>query len=253
MLVDYHTHLLGHQDRTGRAEEIREFLEQAVANNLTELGFTDHNRYYEEFDFELVTDVAQEFPELKVKRGIEMDYTPGQEEEIADFLSQFELDYVIGSIHYLDDWMFDHPDYQEYYYNWDLTELYKKYFSYVAQAAESGLYQILGHLDLIKVFGYRPETDVLEIVRPVLKTIAEQDLVIEVNTNGLNKPVEEIYPSRKILEAAYEVGVKVTLGSDAHSAERVGENLALVRDLLLEIGYTEIATFTEQKRKLVKL
>ncbi|GAB6099323.1 histidinol-phosphatase HisJ family protein [Halanaerocella petrolearia] len=253
MLVDYHTHLLGHQDRSGTADEIREFLEQAVANDIAEIGFTDHNRYYQEFDFDLISEVAQEFSNLKVKKGIEMDFTPGEEDQITDFLSQFELDYVIGSIHFLDDWMFDHPDYQDEYQAWDLTELYRKYFSYVEQAAKADLFQILGHLDLIKVFGYKPETDILEIVTPVLKTIAQEDIIIGVNTNGLNKPVGEIYPSPIILEKAYELGVKVTLGSDAHSAGRVGESFGMVKELLQDIGYNKIATFENKKRKMVKL
>ncbi|AGB40374.1 histidinol phosphate phosphatase HisJ family [Halobacteroides halobius DSM 5150] len=253
MLVDYHTHLLGHQDRAGTAQEIREFLEQAVKNNIAEIGFTDHNRYYKEFNFDLIGEVAQEFPQLKVRKGLEMDFTPGEEEQINNFLDQFNLDYAIGSIHYLDDWMFDHPDYQDEYQNWDVIELYKEYFSYVKQAAKSGLFQILGHLDLIKVFGYKPEADILKIVTPVLEIIAQEDVVIEINTNGFNKPVSEMYPSREILEQAYDLEVKVTLGSDAHCAGRVGENFAMVKKLLADIGYTKIATFKNKKRKMIQL
>lgn len=253
MLVDYHTHPLGHRDRDITKENIRKFLDQAVAKNIAEIGVTDHNRYYKEFDFQLIEEVAKEYPSLKVRKGIEMDYTPGKEEEIKEFLEGFELDYVIGSIHYLGDWMFDHPDYTAEYDNWDLTELYQQYFDYVKGAARSGLFNILGHLDLIKVFDFRPEGDILEIVTPALEVIAKEDLVIEINTNGLNKPVNEFYPSYEILEQAYQLGVKVTLSSDAHSAKRVGENLDQVKELLKEIGYQEVATFENKKRKMVKL
>jgi len=253
MLVDYHTHLLGHEDREGTVEDIREFLEAAVANNIKEIGFTDHNRYYEQFDFDLIEEVAQEFPKLKVRKGIEMDYTPGKEKEIKEFLEQFDLDYAIGSIHFLGNWMFDHPDYTDEYDNWDIDELYKRYFERVAGAAKSGLFQLLGHLDLIKVFNFRPKTDVVELVTPTLEVIAQEDITIEINTNGMNKPAKEFYPSREILEKAYELGIKVTTSSDAHRADRVGENLAEVREMLLDIGYTEIATFEDKKRIMVEL
>ena len=253
MLVDYHTHLLGHEDRAGTAEDIREFLDQAVAMNVQEIGFTDHNRYYEQFDFELIKKVAQEYPQLKVRTGIEMDYTPGEEEEIADFLAQFDLDYAIGSIHFLGDWMFDHPDYKDEYDEWEIDELYKTYFSRVQGAAKSGLFDLLGHLDLIKVFDFRPATDVVELVTPTLEVIAEEDIVIEINTNGRNKPANEFYPSRDILEKAYQLGIKVTMSSDAHRAGRVGENLAEVREMLMDIGYQEIATFENRQRKIIKV
>ncbi|MBM7555569.1 histidinol-phosphatase HisJ family protein [Halanaerobacter jeridensis] len=253
MLVDYHTHLLGHEYREGTAEDIREFLEQAVVMDVKEIGFTDHNRYYEQFDFELIKEVAEDFPELEVRTGIEMDYTPGEEEEIAEFLSEFDLDYAIGSIHFLGDWMFDHPDYKDEYDEWEIDELYKTYFERVQGAAKSGLFDFLGHLDLIKVFDFRPATDVVELVTPTLEVIAEEDIVIEINTNGRNKPANEFYPSRDILEKAYELGIKVTMSSDAHYAERVGENLAEVREMLLDIGYEKIATFKNRQRKMVKL
>ncbi|MCK8817915.1 histidinol-phosphatase HisJ family protein [Natroniella sulfidigena] len=253
MLVDYHIHPLGHQDRAMTAKNLKGFMEEAVKKGIAEIGFADHNRYYQQFDFELIRQVAEDFSELKVRAGIEMDYTPGEELEIKDFLEQFELDYVIGSIHYLDGWMFDHPDYKAEYQNWDLAELYQTYFNYIKQAAQSGLFDFLGHLDLIKIFNFKPEGNILEIVAPVLEVIAENDLAIEINTNGLNKPVGEFYPSKKILERAYQLEIPVTLSSDAHIAQRVGENLTEVRDLLRGIGYREVATFKSRERKMVEL
>ncbi|OCL27603.1 histidinol phosphate phosphatase [Orenia metallireducens] len=253
MLVDYHTHILGHMDRSITEENIKEFLDEAVRKGISEIGFTDHNRYYEEFDFDLILKVAKDYPNLKVKKGIEMDYTPGEEKEIKDFLDQFDLDYAIGSIHFIGDWMFDHPDYTDEYDNWDIDDLYRKYFKRVEGAAKSGLFQLLGHLDLIKVFNFRPASDVVELVTPTLEIIAKEDITIEINTNGMNKPAKEFYPGREILEKAYELGIKVTTSSDAHRADRVGENLDKVREMLLDIGYTEIATFENKKRIMVKL
>lgn len=253
MLVDYHTHLLGHQDRSGSEEDIREFLEEAKNKNIKEIAFTDHNRYYKNFEFKRIKKVAKEFKNLKVLTGIEMDFTNGKESEIADFLADFDFDVVIGSIHFLDGWMFDHPDYTDQYNNWDIDQLYKYYFEQVNALVKSNLFDIVGHIDLIKLFNYRPQKDILKYVEPTLKLIAENNLVMEINTNGMNKPVKEFYPEKAIFKKAYQLGVKITMSSDAHRAERVGENLSRVRKELLEIGFTEIATFENRKLTLKKL
>ncbi len=253
MLVDYHIHLLGHDARAATYENIEEFVLQAEKMGIEKMGFSDHNRYYNKFDFAMIEQVAEDYPEIEINKGIEMDFTPGGEEEIADFLAEFEFDYIIGSLHYIDDWMFDHPKYKDEYKKWEIDKLYQKYYSYVAQAAESGLFDIIGHLDLIKIFNYKPEAGGLKYAIPALETIAENNIVIEVNTNGLNKPVGELYPTAEILKEAHKLGIKVTLGSDAHHYKRVGEDLAKVKQLLLDIGYEEIATFNQRERKMEKL
>ncbi|MBM7622583.1 histidinol-phosphatase HisJ family protein [Sporohalobacter salinus] len=253
MLVDYHVHPIAHDDGDHSEDNLREFVKQAKKVGVRELGIADHNRYFDAFQPENIQTINKEFGEVELKFGIEMDYTPGQEEEIAEFLDEFELDYVIGSIHYLGDWMFDHPDYVDEYNNRDIDEIYERYFNYVSQAAKSGLFDIIGHLDLIKVFDFHPCCDILEYAKLVLETIADEDLCIEINTNGLNKPVEEIYPSRKILQEAYNLEIPVTLSSDAHVPERVGEELEMAKEILKEIGYREIATFKKRQCKLISI
>lgn len=253
MLVDYHVHPIGHADGEHSKSNLRRFVSQAKKMGVKELGIADHNRYYNDFKPENIQVINEEFTEVELKFGIEMDYTPGEETEIAEFLHQFELDYAIGSIHYLDDWMFDHPDYSDEYNKRDIDVVYERYFNYIAQTAKSGLFDIMGHLDLIKVFDFHPCNDVLEYARPALEVIAKEELCIELNTNGLNKPVEEIYPSHKILQEAYKLEIPVTLSSDAHIPERVGEKLEAAKALLKKIGYTEIATFKNRQRKLVSI
>ncbi|ADL13383.1 histidinol-phosphatase HisJ family protein [Acetohalobium arabaticum] len=253
MLVDYHVHPIAHDDGDHSKDNLRKFVKQAKKKGIKEVGIADHNRYHNMFQLDNIQVVNQEFNDVELKFGIEMDYTPGKEEEIADFLTQFNFDFVIGSIHYLGDWMFDHPDYIDEYNNRDIDEVYERYFNYLSQAARSGLFDIIGHLDLIKVFDFHPQSDILEYVGPALQAIAKEKLCIELNTNGLNKPVEEIYPSRKILEEAYKLEIPVTLSSDAHISKRVGENLDSAQDLLKDIGYEKIATFKDRQRKLVSI
>lgn len=253
MLVDYHNHLLGHQDRAGDEADIRSFLEMAQENKIKEIAFTDHDRYYKDFNFAKITKVAAEFPDLKVLKGIEMDYHRNQEKTIEKFLKRFDLDVVIGSVHSLDGWAFDHPDYIDQYQNWDIDQLYEFYFKKINSLIRSDLFDIVGHLDLIKIFNFRPQKDILDFAAESLKLLAKHDLVMEINTNGINKKVNEFYPEKKIIKKAHELGVKITMSSDAHRADRVGENLAELRQELLEIGFSEIVCFENRKAKLKKL
>ncbi|KXS39368.1 MAG: histidinol-phosphatase (PHP family) [Candidatus Frackibacter sp. T328-2] len=253
MLVDYHTHPIGHDDADHSKENLRKFAKSAQEKGIKELGIADHNRYHKAFKFDNIQAVNEEFADVELKIGIEMDYTPLHEGEIFDFLNQFKLDYVIGSIHYIDDWMFDHPDYVDEYDNWNIDQLYAKYFSNIAQAAGSGLFDIIGHLDLIKVFDHHPQEDVLKYAELALQTIADQGLCLEINTNGLNKPVNEMYPSIQLLERAYELDIPVTLSSDAHSPERVGEKLVTAKKMLKEIGYNKLATFKNRELELINM
>lgn len=253
MLVDYHTHLLGHQHRRGTADDIREFLTQAVKKNISEIAFTDHDRYHDIFNFDLIREVAKEFSELDVRTSVEMDYRPGKEAEIGEFLQELDLDFAIGSVHEIEGWPFDHPDYIEEFNKWEIDDLYSKYFEIINRSVESGLFEVIGHIDLIKLFGHRPEEDVVKLITPTLELIADKDLVIEVNSNGMNKNVEEFYPAYSILEKAYQLDVKVTMSSDAHRAERVGEYLDEIREILLNIGYSEIAVFENRERRMVGL
>jgi histidinol-phosphatase (PHP family) len=253
MLVDYHVHLLGHADREGSEEDIRAFLDQALKKSIAEIAFTDHNRYYQDFNFELINKVAEEYPNLKVRNSVEMDYIPGRKKEIAQFLDSLDLDFVIASVHEIDGWMFDDPEYVSEYQKWDIDELYKRYFKLINKSVQSGLFDVIAHIDLIKIFGHRPKSDVVDLIEPTLELIAEKDLVIEVNTNGLNKKAAEIYPSLEILKKAYQLGVKVTMSSDAHHPQRVGESLKDIKELLLKIGYKKIAVFEDRKRKMLKL
>ncbi|MBC7324406.1 MAG: histidinol phosphate phosphatase, partial [Moorella sp. (in: Bacteria)] len=113
--------------------------------------------------------------------------------------------------------------------------------------AATGLFQIIGHLDLIKIYGHRPRRPVLELAEPALKVIAASGAAMEINTAGLFKPVGEIYPSRELLEQAFNLNIPVTIGSDAHAAGEVARERARARELLRLVGYTSLATFYRQE------
>ncbi|HBT47500.1 MAG TPA: histidinol phosphate phosphatase [Peptococcaceae bacterium] len=238
--ADYHLHGLAHGGLPHTLEKLWPYVEAARKAGLDEIGFAEHDRYLTELDFEVFAEIRR-FAPLPVRQGIEIDFRPTRS-DLRD-IAALPWDYIIGSVHHLGDWAFDAPGEEARFEDWDPDELYLSYFDLVARAARTGFFQIIGHLDLIKIYGHRPRRPVVELAEPALRAIAATGAAVEVNTAGLFKPVGEIYPSRELLERCFVLGIPVTISSDAHSPGEVGrareEALALVR----EVGYDRVATF----------
>jgi histidinol-phosphatase (PHP family) len=245
VVYDCHLHPLGHEGGFYQAERLRPFIEEALRKGLTGVGFTDHDWFVDHLDYRTVSLLQEEYQEIDLLFGLEVDYRPGREEKIREMISSQPFDYVIGSVHEIDGWPFDHPEAMEEYKNRDVKLLYKQYFSLLRQMVTSGLFQIVGHLDLIKVFGYRLPGGAVHLAEPVLREIKKYRMVVEINTNGLYKPVGEIYPAKDILIRCFQLGIPVTLSSDAHQAGAVGRDFPRARSLLKEIGYNSIAYFRQ--------
>lgn len=267
MMIDYHLHT----SRCGHARgEMPEYIEEARKKGLTEIGFSDHAPMYwlsreqrdpglamEEADFPgyiaEVLSLAESYPDVKVRLGVEVDYIPGYEEKAARMLSGYPFDYVIGSVHFIDGWAFDSPYQLEEYGRRDIREVYRQYFELVCRAAGSGLFDIMAHPDHVKKFGFQPGKALTDFYRQAARAFAGAGVCVEVNTAGLRWPAGEIYPSLEFLSLCRKEGVPAVTGSDAHSPDMVGLHFDLARDLLLEAGYTEVALFKGRQRRMVKI
>jgi histidinol-phosphatase (PHP family) len=248
MLVDYHTHPLGERGERYTEELLESFLASARERGIAEIGLSDHDYRREGVDFTLAGAVAKRFlPSLRVKNGMEFDFMPGREQKIASISRRLPFDYLIGSVHQIGDWAFDEPEYMELYSRWDINELYRTYFNLIERLARSGLFDIVGHLDLVKVFGHRPGGPVLPYAAPALQAIRDAGLTVEINTRGLQKPCAEIYPAPELLQRCYDLNIPVTMGSDAHEAGDVGRDLARARQLLKQAGYRRLMTFNRRR------
>lgn len=250
MILDLHTHLTGHQDRPASRENIQDYLEAARRAGLEEIGFADHDRYFDDLNLPLIGEVAQAYPDVKVRLGLEVSYRAGDEEKIRALLERFPLDYAIGSIHDIKGWLFDYPDQAPKHQEMDPDRLYLTYFALVEQAARSHLFTTVGHFDLIKIFGVRPRTDVRELAKSALQAIVEEDLVVEINTAGRYKPVGEFYPEAKLIREMVNRGLEFTLGSDAHEASLVGRDLREAAQFLQSCGVKRLISF-EQKMRIL--
>ncbi len=253
MKVDYHVHALGHLEFAHTAGHLERVLLAAQQAGVQEIGLADHDEYSEHFRLSAVQEAAALFPDLQVRQGVEVDYRPGREEEIRNLIVQYDWDYVMGSVHTVNGWPFDHPDFQDGYDRWDADDLYQAYYDTVAQAADSGLFDLIGHLDLIKVFGCRPRGNRLALAMPALTAIRDNGLCVEVNTNGWYKPVQEVYPELSLLQTCQQLGIPVTTGSDAHTPEQVGRDLDRARSLLVRAGYAQVTVFEKRRSRQVSL
>ena len=252
-LVDYHMHTTFSDGK----DTYPTYLEVARRKDLAEIGFTDHitmapvDWCVKEIDYPVMKEnlksLCNDFSEdVQVRFGIEVDYFPGKEEELRELIAYFPVDYVIGSVHFINGWNFDTD--QSYYGKWPNDELYKMYFELVQQAAKSGLFDVIGHIDLIKKFRCWPENDQTHLYEQTLKVIKEANVVIELNTSGLDRPCHEFFPNKKILEIASRNGIPITLGSDAHHPDQVARHYEDAIQLLKDVGYTKIVRFRNRLR-----
>lgn len=267
MLPDYHLHT----SRCGHATgETGEYLVSAAAAGMTEVGFADHIYMYwlpverrdpslamreEELPlyFRQIKEIKFSCPGLSVKCGLEVDFVPGSEKELAGVLTSYPFDYIIGSVHYIDGWGFDNPSLIDGYRSMDVAEIYRRYFDLLGQAAKSGLFDIMAHPDLVKKFGFRPEEDLLPLYRETIKTFSLAGVCVEVNTAGLRAPVGEIYPDLIFLQLCKEYGIPVTTGSDAHRPDQVGAGFPEAKTLLKIAGYNEVAVFENRNISFIKI
>jgi len=181
---------------------------------------------------------------------MEVDYLPGHEDWIRELAARHPWDYFIGSVHYVSDsWAIDDPQKLSEWKTRDSAEVWRIYFERLAMAAESGLFEIIGHADLPKKFGHRPPQNAAMFYGKFLDAARKSGCAIELNTAGLRKECQEIYPSREILRLAFQKGVPITFGSDAHKPEEVGMNFAEASSLAHETGYKESCRFAKRQRQ----
>jgi histidinol-phosphatase (PHP family) len=261
--ADYHMHTPLCLHATG---EPVEYARQAVALGLPEIGFSDHSPMRRDnFDswrmnldkldeyMEKVIKARKDVPELTIKIALEADYLPGQDDWVRELAARHPWDYFIGSVHYVSDsWAVDDPQKISEWKNRDPLEVWTVYIERLTMAAESGLFEILGHVDLPKKFGHKPMKECLPLYDKFLAAAKKAGSVIELNTAGLRKDCREIYPSRGILKLAFKHGVPITFGSDAHAPGEVGMNFADAIQLAHSVGYREYRQFAQRKSYPVK-
>lgn len=263
MPADYHTHtpLCMHAEGTPEA-----YVDAAVARGLSEYGIADHAPTGSEFfdDWRMLESQLPEYFEwverakshagdkIPVRVGMECDWLPGCGSWIQDLRGRYPWDYLIGSVHYIqdgDNWDFDNPKWVGSRWNEaDIEEVWQKYWAAYIDMADSGLFDILAHPDLIKKFGHRPDGDLSRFYEPVIDALAASGSIIELNTAGWHKPCAEQYPHSKFLELARDGGVDLVISSDAHHPDEVARDFQRAQELAKRAGYVETALVNQGAR-----
>ena len=258
MLVDLHNHtpLCNHAKGS-----LHEYIEAAIMHGTKYFGISDHAPM--DFDpqyrmkFEQMQGYEASIKEAKqtyhdkidILLGYEVDYLEGH---MDDRVLASDVDYLIGSVHFLGTWGFDNPAFIDEYKNRDIDTIYKDYFTQIENLAKTKLFDIVGHLDLIKVMNFLPKTDVRILAKEAIKAIKKADMVVELSAAGYRKPVKEAYPSDSLLELIADANIPITFASDAHHPKQVGFKSDALEAKAKAFGYHSCATFSKRQREMIK-
>ena len=255
LFSDYHTHPQGHRVQSYSQESLQRWVDSARKRGLSDIAFTDHDRFHAGVDFEEIEKLRTANPDVKIRAGIELDNDPETSAAGRNWIEKNwdKLDFVLGSVHYLDDptQMFDSvPDGAGQFVGRDVNEIYSDYFRRIRDIAATGLVDCLSHLDLIKIHGHRPCGDVRAIIDETLELIRSRGLAIELSTAGWRKPVDELYPSDEIIRLATKKGIPFTTASDAHSPAQLAENFDRLAEKMSIFGMREVCVYEKHKREV---
>jgi histidinol-phosphatase (PHP family) len=269
MIIDYHMHL-----ERGPFDENwwLKFWEEEKKKNIQEIGITEHGHRFKEFRpiYDHIPITApwcdsnlEEYREFttflkekyKIKVGVEMDYFPEKEKEIKELLEEYNFfDYVLGSVHFIDHGFgFDIDPNDPRWTEKDIEEIFEDYFDKVERMIKSNLYDVIAHLDLVKLWGGRTPKNISSIYERISKVIISSQMSLELNTAGWRKPVKELYPSPEFLKIISPYNIPLTFGADAHTPEDAGRDIEKAYQLAKNLGFKKISIFEKRKRILIDL
>jgi histidinol-phosphatase (PHP family) len=248
LFSDYHTHPQGHRLQRYTQALLQPWADSARRSGLTDIAFTDHDRYHAGIDFDEIDRLRQRNPNLRIRAGIELDNDPIHSAVGRNWIEKHwdKLDFVLGSVHFLDraDQMFDSvPDGAAQFEGRSVDAIYADYFRRVLEIAETGLVDCLAHLDLIKIHGHRTSAEIGSLVNETLDFIRARSLAVELSTAGWRKPVNELYPGDPIIQLATEKGIPFTTASDAHSYAQLGDNFLSLAQKMANFGIRQVCIF----------
>jgi histidinol-phosphatase (PHP family) len=256
LIVDYHMHLRDPGERIDHSTEaVERYVETAARRGVDEIGFTEHVYYFGQtrpvwdrpyqiercvYDLDTYVGAVVEAKRqgLPVKLGLEVDYVGGRQDELASLLEPYPWDFLLGSVHWIDGLSVDSAPDRGIWAEAPVDEVWRRYFAALSELAASGHVDALAHPDLAKIFSLRPEG---AIEYPSLDGVA-----LEISTNGLYKPVGELYPDLEFLTVAH---LPITLASDAHVPANVGRDFDQALELACAAGYETVTVFESRRAR----
>jgi histidinol-phosphatase (PHP family) len=289
---DHHLHLHPHEPATGGPPPglypdglIEAYVEAAATHGVDELGFTEHlyrcvesepalGRWWEHepdlrlaehtrafvetdrnLSLESYVEVVQAAKDrgLPVALGLEVDFFPRTIGAVLDLIAPYPWDFLIGSVHWIGGWAVDTAEVADEFERRGVRRAWEQYFELETQLAASGSVDVLAHVDVCKKYGHRPASEPLDLYRAVVEAASASGTAVEVSSQGLRKPVGEVYPAPSFLEMFNRAGVPITLASDAHAADEAAWGHDEVVTAARAAGYTSSLRFKSRRRWEVPL
>jgi histidinol-phosphatase (PHP family) len=274
LLTDYHVHLRTDEIGTTPAQEfftpanVDRYRAVAEERGIAELGVSEHvHRFRQSLDvwqhpwwrrnavddLDAYVEFVREETDLKL--GSEADFVAGREDRMANLLDAHEWDYVVGSVHFIADQAVDMDEWSVWV-SGDADKVWARYFDTLGEAASTGMYDIIAHPDLVKVWGPerpKPDGDLRRFYDRAIEGMVAGNVAVEVSTAGLRKRAREIYPAPEFLEMTLDAGLPVALSSDAHVPGDIGYGYDQALEMLDRLGVTELAVYAHRERRLEPL
>lgn len=269
MLNDYHVHTAFSDDSDYALEDV---VKDAIRKNIEEVCFTDHVDYgvkpdwgqpytrfwhdkpvlnvnYPEFEKEYLRVKSLYNDQITLKMGFEFGVQMHTIDAFNALFKRYPLDFVILSIHQVEDQEFWTQDFQKNRTQKEYNERYYEELYNVVCAFKN--YSVVGHLDLIRRYdeaGVYPFEKLKPIIQKILTQVIQDGKGIEVNTSSFRYGLDDLMPSTAILELYRDCGgTLLTLGSDSHKEEHLGAYITLVKKKLKALGFKQYCTFDQMK------
>lgn len=247
-LVDCHAHTVFSDGKSTFAENMH----AAVDCGITTIACTDHWGRPEFIDCSIeeaklpdyaseIERIREEFPQLEIVHGLEADWYPGCATDLHE--TRGTATFLLGSIHYLKEKALDWDKDMRIWEELDADVLWQLYVEEWCKAATSGLFDSMAHPDLPRLFalsGYAPSISLNPLFDDMAEAAHAGNVHVEINTAGLTKDFADFYPQEPLLQRFFAAGVPLTVGSDAHHASRIGENIRQAYRYAHRIGYDSI-------------
>lgn len=267
MFCDYHTHCEFSDDSLYDMEEC---IKDAISIGMKEICLTDHVDYGIKKDwiegniqyrngepianvdypkyFEKLEYVKEKYKDqIVVRKGLEFGVQTHTIPKFQKLFDTYPMDFVILSIHQVDDQEFWTYDFQKGKTEYEYYQAYYEEMYHVIQKYHN--YSVLGHMDMLKRYddedGYDPFTNHKDIITKILKYVIEDGKGIELNTSSIRYGLDDLMPSRDILKLYLELGGTIlTIGSDSHSSTHLkNSHIEKLKQTLKEIGFQHFCTF----------
>jgi histidinol-phosphatase (PHP family) len=257
MSVDLHNHTILCNHAKG---SIDEYVQKAIDEKIKYFGFADHAPMNFDTTYRMnfnqmqeyensILDVREKYKkEISILLAYEVDFLAGYMDER---ILSAKVDYLIGSVHFIGEWGFDNPEFIGEYKHKDINKIWQEYFDAIKALAKSNLFEIVGHIDLIKVFNFLPTKEIKVLAKDAIKEIKKANMVVELNAAGYRKPIKQPYPGKEIMELLCEYDIPITFSSDAHKPEQIGYMKEEIKEYAKEYGYKKCAIFSKKEREMI--